>query len=278
MQFPRQYRVITGFNTGVLGQRELEAIYRVIPSSMRKGCYFGVCYGRLDLIVEIESESAKVASYRFCQLQERMSSRGLLGQPVSMSMILAKPILPLTPVQREDSRGPIRSYTFARPREREFPFDRVKAFLETNTSDSVTASEALWNCSAYPLIIEFEGSNIHDILSLVFGFRHYLDKEVADTSTYITLGYSKEGLATDDPVSTMNAVTRLKLRTFEPNHWHEPITSATGGFERPQQRTGWLDVELRFRGQSVRELEECFLTLRKLRGSEILQSSTVLLA
>lgn len=228
--------------------------------------FLGTCFGRYDLVLDFFHESAKVASYKVSLLQKCLNDSASL--PSSLSLSLCKQIAK----SGQERRGPIRTYTFLRPRKSYAEaLDGLRASIAKETELSASV---LWNASRYSLILILDGDELLSVLEGIVRTRTSIADFVAEGSSTVSLEYS----SSDRPSKGIRALVYARLKS-RPGHWEtrDPMIRLFEDLDSPAKRTGWFDISIAVRVDSLRSLQEWLFLFKEKYGSNVQQTGTVLL-
>jgi len=258
-------------STKGLTKNEEREVVRVITDGVdqKNLIFYGYCFGKFDLIVEFVDSSAKVASNKVCELQEKIS-RSLMSRnpqirdPVCSSLTLGAKISGHNTMPSANN-SPIRIYTFLKPVNKYINLDAIVSNLNEGM-------EIFWNASAYSFLLTANGRNFHDTFSRILQYRLATEKIFSESCTYVGLHWERTDEECEKEIDSLVFVKlksgfgELKLNSREREIWEI------------RKRLGWFDLSLKYKkgAKTLKELKEAILSLRQRHMRDIEGTSTIL--
>ena len=260
---------------GLIKDEEKKVIQVITDNIVQEDLiFYGYCFGKFDLIVEFTDKSAKVASNRVCNLQEKISEslkkcKPQISDPICSSLTLGIKISNQDGVSRVSHRYdkyPIRMYTFLKPISK---YVNLSAIL----SNLNTGMDVFWNASSYSFLLTTNGKNFHDTFNKILQYRLSTEEIFSESCTYVGLHWDKVDEKCKREIDALVFVKlkkgfgELKLKDGEEEIWEV------------KKRLGWFDISLKYKkgARTLKELKEAILTLRRNHTEDIEATSTILL-
>jgi hypothetical protein len=233
--------------------------------------FYGYCFGKFDLIVEFTDNSAKVASNRVCNLQEKISEslkkhRPQIRDPICSSLTLGIKITNKNKVSyRNRSKCPIRTYTFLKPINKYVNLNDILSNLNKDM-------EIFWNASSYSFLLTTNGENFHETFKKILQYRFSTEKIFSESCTYVGLSWEMSDNECKKKIDALVFVKlkrgfgELKLKNGEDEIWEV------------KKRLGWFDISLKYKksAKTLKELKEAILDLRQNHMEDIESTSSIL--
>jgi len=258
---------------GLTKDREKEVIQVITDNIDQENLiFYGYCFGKFDLIVEFIDNSAKVASNKVCNLQEKISEslkkrRPQISDPICSSLTLGAKISNQDEASpRNRDKYPIRMYTFLKPINK---YVNLSAILSNLNKDM----EIFWNASSYSFLLTTNGKNFHETFNKILQYRLSTERIFSESCTYVGLHWEKADEECEREIDALVFVKlkrgfgELKLKNREDDIWEV------------KKRLGWFDISLKYKksARTLKELKEAILDLRRNHTEDIEATSTILL-
>lgn len=271
--FHRGYRGVAMVSTGMLPRGHAPkircAVREHLSESQKEELYLGTCFGRYDVIYDFPCEFAKIASYQITQIQKSILRSGI---PCSTSQLLCKIVFSEGPGV---STGPVRTYTFLRPKGQDLPIGDVAEALRSIDQTQITSATMMWNLSLFPLVVVLDGASLSRLMRVVRDIRKRLYHVVSSTNTIVSLAFG--GTDSNEPES-VSVVTYVKPRSIEPQPNWDLMTCGFHGplkQEIPAVTSGWFDFCMSYSGDSLARFLEDYFRLMDVYGDQVLQTTSV---
>lgn len=230
--------------------------------------FTGYCFGRFDLIVEFQHNSAKVASNTVCYLQEKIRNElenKKSPDPICSSLTIGNKVIFNNSNSKTDTKCPLRTYTFLRPKTNNMDLTKVSDKLKQNM-------ELFWTSSSYTFLLTMNGLKFHRMFKDIVDFRAKTEQYFSESCTYVGLRFETEDEENREPI---NALTFVKLKGFGDFDLKENEES---DWNDPEKRLGWSDICLTPKNKhKLIDLKMAILKLRETHQDEIFSTSTLLL-
>jgi hypothetical protein len=267
LNFKGKYRALALITLNF--NRELEPIIDTIrgnENAEEDKDYYGFAFGKYDLVVDLPEESAKVASFKLCNLLNKLSQQ----YETCGTFVIGREFYSIGPFE-----GKVRSYTFLSVEPSE---DRIEGIVDVLKTEQYKGISLWWNPSAFELVLTCDGDSYETVVKTVRRIRGDVSNFVIDGSTLTTLRAKEiDKEMTEECV----AVTYLKLHELKPEKLAIPDSgNKILWFERycnPVERLGWFDCCLAIKFKSLKALHKAITDLRVLNLEKIRLSSTMLL-
>jgi hypothetical protein len=284
----RDYNAIMWISSRNLSAREEVRVINLIKSGLEKESknliFYGHCFGRYDLIVEFIDQSAKVASWCVCDLQERIENQSrikvkgrgfkrLLCSSLTLCNALQSTYYK---VNHKLNDSPIRIYTFLKPKMGEISYSELLTItqeLDRTYKSSVT--QLFWNPSSYAFLLVTYGDFFNQMFAKILEFRRRSEEFFSESCTYVGLGLGLE----DKNEDVIEALVFIKLRRgFGEIDIDITTTNYTATLSGPLlKRLGWFDLCIPLKRRTLREIKDFVLKLRERHQMDIVTTSTLLL-
>lgn len=271
--FNCDYRILAFLKTTFAGKLEsmideIKATSFPISGTGQSNAYYGIAFGKYDLVVDLSVKSAKVSSFGLCELIKSLSKKyetETCGTLIMGKEMYAANILTDT----------IRSYTFLSIKPSE---DNIIRIINILKRKSCSGFSLIWNNSVYEIILVGHGDIFEDLVDKVRDIRTQISDIVIDASTLITL---KAKECDKEMVDEHIAISYIKLRKFEPEKLILPDSmhkiTLFKEYQNPVERLGWFDVCLVIKFRTLKALHETLTNFWEKNYERILLSSTMFL-
>lgn len=284
VKFNSNHLTLMWISTKGLSFEEEENVLKVIENYDDKNLTFkGHCFGRFDLIVEFSDEvSAKVASNKICELQERIVNE--LGEnlghaSICSALTLGKRLLPINEDYTPNSieNPPIIVYTFLKPKTEEINLWEVfQSIEELNKEHKETYLEIYWTASAYTFLLKVCGYQFNKIFSRIMEFREKTKNYFSESSTYVCIGWRANNEKESETEIKASVFVKLKRGYGDLELDKEKDKSFNSMIIEKRKRLGWSDLSYEVKTRKLIDLKEAILDLRKNHREEIINTSTLI--
>lgn len=232
--------------------------------------FVGFCFGRFDLILEFSHESARVASYKVCKLQEGLD--GVLKAKGNHNSICSSLTICSMIAGEPDFDKKLRVYSFLRPKDSELDLDALEEIVLKLSGENDSLSIQLgWNTSMYSFLLVVGGDKFSEAFDVMQKFRGATKDYFSDSCTYV--GVNWDSVLDEDDVE-IHATSFV--RTEDGFGWLELSEVDKKIWNPRSMRFGWSDICLFTRSKSLLEIKQRVLDIRKNYPS-IKNTSTLLL-
>jgi hypothetical protein len=229
--------------------------------------YYGIAFGKYDMVIDFSATSIKVSSFKLCNMVEALCKKW--GNGICETFIFGKEIH-----AKGISKSKIRSYTFISIKPSEEQISKLIKMLQDY--DNVAL---LWNISLYNLILVCYGETFEEVVGKVQEIRTKISDIIVDGSTLITLNAddSDRKMADDHVAVVYLKLTKLKCNQLRlPDNVVENVVSFDG-YQSPIDRLGWFDCCIFLKFRSLKSLYDAIIALLQYNREEVLLSSTMFL-
>ena len=282
VQFSSDYSAIMWISSkGVTRDHEVEVVNTIRNKLKNKLTFVGHCFGRYDLIVEFNADSAKVASNTVCDLQEELAKKLRISlqklaeksrvsleteDPICSSLTLGNKLILSPNGGKAEGAHPLKIYSFLKPKRSQINLEKTISYLDSTM-------EISWITSTYSFLFTMVGSNFYEIFKKFLDFRIKTQCYFQESCTYVGLDFDSDDA---EMPSHIQAATFLKLskgfgdfrlKNDEKDDW-----------EPPKKRMGWADICLTPKNKhSLRKLKDTIMKLREKHLGELATTSTLLM-
>ena len=233
--------------------------------------FVGRCFGKFDMIAEFEEASAKVASYKACNIQERATEmiqeeRKSKEHPICSSLVLCNEFLELGKTERSRSNElPIRFYSLFVPKNSTTNLEEVLAQVKENM-------RLLFSSSYFTFLLVIAGDTFYNVFDDFTKFRENTKEFFTESSTHVAIDWKNEDRPSEDRKIEANVLVKLKdgFGDIEGIKEDEFVKSK-------YKRFGSFDFSLLVEDETLWEMKRKILILRELYGKKIAHTSTSLL-
>ncbi len=263
-------------------------ILRVIDNELKGNLRFvGRCFGRFDMVAEFDEESAKVASYKVCKIQEKAAKelrkiKDVSKDPICSSLMLCNEVFDEDILSHEDtdSKYPaLRLYSFLYPRKPKIDLVKILTqLIDTRKSlKSINGSASLFfSLSNYSFLLMISGNKFCKMFDEFMKFRAMTKDVFLESCTYVAIGIDKNGEMLKDlkcDNKKIKAYIFLKLKDG-----FGDINIQEGGIIKSiDKRFGWSDISLEVEAYTLYEIKRKILDLREKYRDQISNTSTLIL-
>jgi hypothetical protein len=251
-------------------QDQENRIKDIIKEEFGSGIKFvGRCFGKFDMIAEFEEASAKVASYKACNIQERATEmiqeeRKSKEHPIGSSLVLCNEFL--EPGKTERSRSnklPIRFYSLFVPKNSATNLEEVLAQVKENM-------RLFFSSSYFTFLLVIAGNTFYNVFDDFTEFRENTKDFFSESSTHVAIDWKNEDKSYKDRKINANVLIKLKegFGDIDDIKVDEFIKSIN-------KRFGSFDISLLVAEGTLSEMKKKILKLRENR--KISHTSTSLL-
>jgi hypothetical protein len=230
--------------------------------------FVGKCFGKFDIIVEFREDSAKVASYKACTVQEKASQMVQeefnLKDAICSSLVLCNEFKETKGKERSTSKDmPIRFYSLFIPKSTHFNLDKVLQEVKDNM-------RLLFSSSYFTFLLIISGNNFFNVFDDFTNFRENTVDFFYDSSTYVTIEWDKE----DKPLGDRKIQANVLLKLEDGFGDIEDIKR--GNFIKHKwKRFGSFDISLLIEADTLFEMKEKIYEVRS--NEKVSHTSTPLL-
>jgi len=234
--------------------------------------FVGRCFGKFDIIAEFREESAKVASYKACIIQERATEmikeeyKEIKEHPICSSLVLCNEFLELEKTERSRSNEhPIRFYSLFVPKKSATNLEEVLAQVKENM-------RLLFSSSYFTFLLVIAGDTFYNVFDDFTKFRENTKVFLSESSTHVAIDWKNEDKPSEDRKINANMLLKLKegFGDIDDMKGDEFIKSKN-------KRFGSFDISLVVEAETLFDMKKRILDLRAQYKNEIAHTSTSLL-
>lgn len=254
-------------------QRDQEDIINDIINEELKGSiqFVGRCFGKFDMIAEFEETSAKVASYKACNIQERATEmiqeeRKSKEHPICSSLVLCNEFIEPRKIERSSIKElPIRFYSLFVPKDSAINLEEVLAQVNENM-------RLLFSSSYFTFLLVIAGDTFYKVFDVFRKFRENTSDFFLESSTHVAIDWENENKPSEDRKINANVLIKLKegFGDIDDVKVDEFIRSK-------KKRFGSFDISLLVEAETLFDMKKRILDLRAQYKNEIAHTSTALL-
>lgn len=268
----KMHTALMFISTKCFRQDQEDRIKDIIKEELGSSIKFvGRCFGKFDMIAEFEEASAKVASYKACNIQERATEmiqeeRKSKEHPICSSLVLCNEFLELGKTERSRSNElPIRFYSLFVPKNSTTNLEEVLAQVKENM-------RLLFSSSYFTFLLVIAGDTFYNVFDDFTKFRENTKEFFTESSTHVAIDWKNEDRPSEDRKIEANVLVKLKdgFGDIEGIKEDEFVKSK-------YKRFGSFDFSLLVEDETLWEMKRKILILRELYGKKIAHTSTSLL-
>jgi hypothetical protein len=249
-----------------------DSINDIINEELRDSIQFvGRCFGKFDMIAEFEEASAKVASYKACNIQERATKmiqeeRKSEEHPICSSLVLCNEFLEPGKTERSSIKEfPIRFYSLFVPKNSGINLEEVLAQVKENM-------RLLFSSSYFTFLLVIAGDTFYNVFDDFTEFRENTKVFFSESSTHVAIDWENEDKPSKDRKINANVLIKLKEGFGDIDDIKEDEF-----IKSKNKRFGSFDVSLLVEEGTLSEMKKEILELRAQYEKEIAHTSTSLL-
>ena len=278
------HRAIMFISTKSLSEGLENKVKEVIEEELGDKMQFvGRCFGRFDMVAEFDEKSAKVASHKVCEIQEkaanklRESGKEVGRDPICSSLMLCNEFVAEGAESRNEdtSSNPIlKLYSFLYPRRAQVNLEDALIKLEKIREELTgIAGDAnlFFSSSNYTFLLMISGNMFCKMFEQFMEFREETQDSFLESCSYVAIGWDKEDHQCEDGRSIRGYVF-VKLK----DGFGDSGMKEEGIIKSVYKRFGWSDISLEVEAPTLHEMKRKILELRKNYGN-VIYTSTLLL-
>jgi len=256
-------------------------VVKVITEKIKdKLCFVGRCFGRFDIVAEFDEESAKVASYKACLIQEEAANKlkEKAGEnPVCSSLILCREFISRDKYVKDTGkvRPALKLYVFLHPKRTRIDLEEILGEIKkVNEELKKTDGEAslFYSSSIYTFVLTLSGNALCQIFEQFKNFRENTIKYFSESCTYVAIGLAEDGTLKDKECKKpVRAYVFVKLKKG-----FGDISIDSEIIRSINKRFGWSDISVEVEAPTLYQLKKEILNWR-IKYGEIERTSTLLL-
>lgn len=244
-------------------------IKKIIDEKLGKNCQFvGRCFGKFDIIVEFQEESAKVASYKACTVQESATemiteeNKQIKEHPICSSLVLCNEFIDNRRTERSLNKLPIRFYSFLLPKKPTINLDRVLKEVTENM-------RLFFSSSYFTFLLIISGDTFYRVFDVFREFRENTKDSFSESSTHVAIDWENEDKSSEEKINA-NVLIKLKEGFGDIND-----IKVDEFIKSKNKRFGSFDISLLAEAETLSDMKQKILKLRENR--RISHTSTSLL-
>lgn len=232
--------------------------------------FVGKCFGKFDVIAEFREDSAKLASYKACIVQEKASGMierdYQLQDPFCSSLVLCNEFLEINGKKRSTRDDlPIRFYSIFIPKISDFNLSKALKEVKDNM-------RLLFSSSYFTFLLIISGDTFYDVFNDFKTFRENTKNSFAESSTYVTINWNSN--IKDNPSGDRKIQANVFLRLKKGFGDLEEI-GCDDVIKCKYKRFGSFDLSLLLETETLSQMKEKIFELRD--NDKISHTSTALL-
>jgi hypothetical protein len=271
-----RYTALMFVATKSFSEKQENKIKGIIDKELGKSIQFvGRCFGKYDIIVEFREESsAKVASYKACNMQEEASKMMWEKTPkdykikdsICSSLVLCREFIKTDGMKKSSIKGlPIRFYSLFVPKNIPINLDQILGEVKDNMG-------LFFSSSYFAFLLVISGNNFYNVFDDFSKFRESTKEFFLESSTYVAIDWKKEDIPSDKKKIEANVFLKLK------DGFGNIEDIVRDDFIRSKyKRFGSFDFSLLVEDETLWEMKRKILKLRELYGKKIAHTTTSLL-
>lgn len=231
--------------------------------------FVGRCFGKFDIITEFTEKSAKVASYKACNIQKNASEVIQNGSnkhlPICSSLILCKEFKKSKGIVRNSpEESPIRFYSLFVPKNLSIDLDKVLAEVKNNMRLFVTFSY-------FTFLLVVSGDTFYKVFDDFTKFREATKNSFLESSTYVAIDWDNE-----DKPGERNICASMLLR-LKDGFGDMGDVREDRFIKTIYKRFGSFDFSLLVEAETLYELKNNILRFREKNNEKISHTATSVL-
>ena len=233
--------------------------------------FVGRCFGKFDMIAEFVEASAKVASYKACNIQERATEmiqeeRKSKEHPICSSLVLCNEFLEPGKTERSLSNElPIRFYSLFVPKNSATHLEEVLAQVKENM-------RLLFSSSYFTFLLVIAGDNFYNVFDNFTKFRENTKVFFSESSAHVAINWKNGDKPSEDRKISANMLIKLKDGFGDIDDIKEDKF-----IKSKNRRFGSFDISLLAEAETLFDMKKRILDLRAQYKNEIAHTSTSLL-
>jgi len=267
----KEHTALMFISTKSFSKDEEDGVIKIMDEDLGGSIQFvGMCFGKFDLIAEFCERSAKVASYKACNMQEKASK--MLQEeyekenPICSSLVLCNEFIKTDERKKLNAKElPVRFYSLFVPKK--VPTNLGKVLKEVKEN-----MRLLFSSSYFSFLLIISGSSFYEVFDEFSKFRENTKDFFLESSTYVAIDWKKE----DKPSGMKKIEANLFLRVKEGFGDIDDI-EIDEFVKSKNKRFGSFDLSLLVEDETLWKMKQKILGLRKKYKDMISHTSTSLL-
>lgn len=265
----KEHTTLMFISTKCFSKDEEDGVKGIINGELGDSIQFvGRCFGKFDIIAEFEEASAKVASYKACNIQERATEmiqeeRKSKEHPICSSLVLCNEFIEPRKIEKRSIKElPIRFYSLFVPKNSAINLEEVLAQVNENM-------RLLFSSSYFTFLLIIAGDTFYNVFDDFMNFRENTNDFFMESSTHVAIDWENEDKPSKDRKINANVLVKLKDGFGD-------IDIELGEFIKSKnKRFGSFDISLLVEDETLWKIKQKILKLRENR--KISHTSTSLL-
>jgi len=206
----KEHSALMFISTKCFSIQENQIKKEIIDNELGSSCQFvGRCSGKFDMIAEFEEASAKVASYKACNIQERATKmiqeeRKSKEHPICSSLVLCNEFIEPRKIERRSIKElPIRFYSLFVPKDSAVNFEVVLAQVNANM-------RLLFSSSYFTFLLVIAGDTFYNAFDDFTEFRENTKDFFMESSTHVAIDWENGDKTFGDKKIEANVLLKLK--------------------------------------------------------------------
>jgi len=234
--------------------------------------FVGRCFGKFDIIAEFRKKSAKVASYKACIIQERATEmikeeyKDIEEHPICSSLVLCNEFIEPGKIERNTTKElPIRFYSLFVPKKLSINLEKVLKEVKDNM-------RLLFSSSYFTFLLIISGDNFYNVFDDFTIFREKTKDFFLESSTHVAIDWERKDKSFGEKKIEANILLKLKEGFGDIDNMKKDEF-----IKSKNKRFGSFDISLLVEDETLWEMKQKILNLRKNHEKRISHTSTSLL-